>query len=76
MVFFFNDPATTEIYTLSLHDALPISQAELNAFVINSRKYSFSKYEYTRKENNVSLVGFDEVEVTGEGEVLVNELII
>src|SRR3712207_7863686 len=23
-VFFFNDPATTEIYTLSLHDALPI----------------------------------------------------
>src|SRR5438309_12116743 len=26
-VFFFNDPATTEIYTLSLHDALPISNA-------------------------------------------------
>src|SRR5438874_4753389 len=26
--FFFNDPATTEIYTLSLHDALPISHAE------------------------------------------------
>src|SRR5438094_6733149 len=24
--FFFNDPATTEIYTLSLHDALPISK--------------------------------------------------
>src|SRR5437868_10673992 len=24
--FFFNDPATTEIYTLSLHDALPISE--------------------------------------------------
>src|SRR5438094_5522752 len=23
--FFFNDPAPTEIYTLSLHDALPIS---------------------------------------------------
>src|SRR5438552_11249412 len=23
-VFFFNDPATSEIYTLSLHDALPI----------------------------------------------------
>ena len=27
--FFFNDTATTEIYTLSLHDALPISSAEL-----------------------------------------------
>src|SRR5438309_8245210 len=24
MLFFFNDPATTDIYTLSLHDALPI----------------------------------------------------
>ena len=24
MVFFFSDTATTEIYTLSLHDALPI----------------------------------------------------
>src|SRR5690349_24660597 len=26
--FFFNDTATTEIYTLSLHDALPICQVE------------------------------------------------
>src|SRR3712207_7543319 len=26
MFFFFNDTATTEIYTLSLHDALPICQ--------------------------------------------------
>src|SRR3989442_3042121 len=25
LLFFFNDTATTEIYTLSLHDALPIS---------------------------------------------------
>src|SRR5207253_4643393 len=28
ILFFFNDPATTEIYTLSLHDALPISHAQ------------------------------------------------
>src|SRR6266850_6871441 len=27
--FFFNDTATTEIYTLSLHDALPISLASV-----------------------------------------------
>src|SRR5438270_11921443 len=27
-LFFFNDPATTEIYTLSVHDALPISVEE------------------------------------------------
>src|SRR5256885_4307826 len=28
--FFFNDTATTEIYTLSLHDALPISRLSLD----------------------------------------------
>src|SRR5205807_10547391 len=27
--FFFTDPATTEIYTLSLHDALPISRSSI-----------------------------------------------
>src|SRR5574340_1606407 len=30
VIFFFNDTATTEIYTLSLHDALPISLARLD----------------------------------------------
>src|SRR5713226_10296119 len=30
LFFFFNDTATTEIYTLSLHDALPISPDDLN----------------------------------------------
>src|SRR3712207_7734144 len=30
--FFFNDTATTEIYTLSLHDALPICYAILNPY--------------------------------------------
>src|SRR5438309_5477684 len=29
--FFFNEPATTEIYTLSLHDALPIYQPQHEA---------------------------------------------
>src|SRR2546427_8265207 len=28
VLFFFNDTATTEIYTLSLHDALPISREQ------------------------------------------------
>src|SRR3712207_9439810 len=31
VVFFFNDTATTEIYTLSLHDALPISRRGVHA---------------------------------------------
>src|SRR3712207_8414250 len=35
LIFFFNDTATTEIYTLSLHDALPI----LN----NIEKYLYNK---------------------------------
>src|SRR5256885_5243045 len=30
MFFFFNDTATTEIYTLSLHDALPISTVNVS----------------------------------------------
>src|SRR5256885_12587248 len=30
--FFFNDTATTEIYTLSLHDALPISEGDRVTF--------------------------------------------
>src|SRR5258707_3836626 len=30
--FFFNDTATTEIYTLSLHDALPISESDRTAY--------------------------------------------
>src|SRR5438477_10401621 len=32
-LFFFNDTATTEIYTLSLHDALPISDEAVPSFV-------------------------------------------
>src|SRR3712207_7816340 len=33
-VFFFNDTATTEIYTLSLHDALPIYSASATTMPI------------------------------------------
>src|SRR2546430_12673406 len=35
LFFFFNDTATTEIYTLSLHDALPILLAEIKAALSN-----------------------------------------
>ena len=33
-VFFFNDTATTEIYTLPLHDALPILRVPFVGFVV------------------------------------------
>src|SRR2546430_13204294 len=38
--FFFNDTATTEIYTLSLHDALPISLRCGPSWAPTRRKYS------------------------------------
>src|SRR3712207_7321801 len=37
-MFFFNDTATTEIYPLSLHDALPISEADLFLWVYERRR--------------------------------------
>src|SRR3712207_8285845 len=36
MVMFFNYTATTEIYTLSLHDALPISEDHLDGRVVRA----------------------------------------
>src|SRR3712207_7710504 len=36
-MFFFNDTATTEIYTLSLHDALPISKSRSAVTVSRTR---------------------------------------
>src|SRR6266446_4806602 len=37
--FFFNDTATTEIYTLSLHDALPIFLHHLSRFVFGQERW-------------------------------------
>src|SRR6266516_6932677 len=37
-LFFFNDTATTEIYTLSLHDALPISSSKLAVHACRDRR--------------------------------------
>src|SRR5690348_18269309 len=36
-LFFFNDTATTEIYTLSLHDALPISKPRVESEEVDAR---------------------------------------
>src|SRR3712207_8703644 len=54
--FFFNDTATTEIYTLSLHDALPISRIERANIigesvsgsneVLDIREFCFSRNGY------------------------------
>src|SRR5205085_9330129 len=41
-LFFFNDTAATEIYTLSLHDALPISLALLTMYSSEHNRESMS----------------------------------
>src|SRR3712207_7348246 len=38
--FFFNDTATTEIYTLSLHDALPISEVQRLLTIARRRRFA------------------------------------
>src|SRR5688572_32847854 len=43
--FFFNDTATTEIYTLSLHDALPIS---VSGRLRPSRRWAYSIIEVSK----------------------------
>src|SRR3712207_8579821 len=56
--FFFNDTATTEIYTLSLHDALPISSTlgpsarylsykvgQSQAFTLTQKRHDDTAYE-------------------------------
>src|SRR5947208_5432415 len=40
---FFNAPAPTEIYTLSLHDALPIPRPDCNGARVTSRASSTSR---------------------------------
>src|SRR5256885_13309842 len=47
--FFFNDTATTEIYTLSLHDALPILQF-LSETIVNGNPLVKNRPKSTRRE--------------------------
>src|SRR5690349_24983218 len=46
--FFFNAPATTEIYTLSLHDALPICSVTLQTSTCAGRRQGGTECSRTR----------------------------
>src|SRR5882762_3328308 len=57
--FFFNDTATTEIYTLSLHDALPIklnsaSTSRAMASLLVARSPMAGQYARNRSEEHTS----------------------
>src|SRR6266480_1992161 len=60
--FFFNDTATTEIYTLSLHDALPISRLEQRALA-SGRMYR----PFTVDVNQAGTVANITVPIEGKG---------
>src|SRR5256885_12770775 len=55
--FFFNDTATTEIYTLSLHDALPISarpRSGARAWILPARPTRSPGAPWRRSEEHTS----------------------
>src|ERR1035437_3918486 len=55
MVFcFFNDTATTEIYTLSLHDALPICVGEIKFCYLHVTRLQLQSYCLDRKSTRLN----------------------
>src|SRR2546422_1491459 len=60
-VFFFNDTATTEIYTLSLHDALPIFDAGAFFVLDRGRVADRAEHEHRlRRLRNAQNVSVDQ----------------
>src|SRR3712207_8197244 len=58
-VFFFNDTATTEIYTLSLHDALPISgRVDRDSIGVGRYEGRFSKLTLVVLDSDLELQDF------------------
>src|SRR2546426_4187633 len=55
--FFFNDTATTEIYTLSLHDALPISSGPTCIFQLAANSSLLTRPRGRPRRGAVSLRG-------------------
>src|SRR3712207_9533924 len=72
-LFFFNDTATTEIYTLSLHDALPIYKPALACL---SSRFPYGQQitpeklaQVARAEEFLRSEGFRQVRVRHHGEI-------
>src|SRR2546430_8336125 len=60
--FFFNDTATTEIYTLSLHDALPIFST-----CVAQKREKFSETGFAKIFDGKTLTGWHVSSQTGHG---------
>src|SRR5438445_13701946 len=59
LIFFFNDTATTEIYTLSLHDALPILETNnlFNNLIQRNQSAAFSSGKVRpNHETNINII--------------------
>src|SRR5438093_11174806 len=57
LFFFFNDTATTAIYTLSLHDALPISNNLFNNLIQRNQSAAFSSGKVRpNHETNINII--------------------
>src|SRR5256885_17080254 len=63
MFFFFNDTATTEIYTLSLHDALPIFQLAVVVVARRAGHGAVARADHGRCP--VELIGIDQAVEVG-----------
>src|SRR5256885_15211298 len=54
--FFFNDTATTEIYTLSLHDALPIFVSELGTRILPEQHITIERGAQEEQRRRVTIL--------------------
>src|SRR3712207_8405731 len=59
MFFFFNDTATTEIYTLSLHDALPIYGFNDDLFGVDEAVRYYNKVRARHPDAPISMFHLD-----------------
>src|SRR2546430_11590314 len=66
VIIFFNDPATTEIYTLSLHDALPISEDQVARLRRGDRRVDGFQVAHFADQNDVRVGEMRSEEHTSE----------
>src|SRR5256885_15507155 len=74
MFFFFNDTATTEIYTLSLHDALPIWPADGDVdLAIGQRLHRDALLVEVEQAQEIDEIALDEAQRAQVGQLRILE---